>query len=114
VKHLVTPSQRKSAIRHLALHLYITSTPFQRVDAELFPLLVKAAVKLLAIHVTSGSAERNWSKWGQVFCARRNRLGIVKAAKLVSIMAWHGKQSAADSPDTLVSLDFVEESESEE
>jgi hypothetical protein len=83
--------------------------------AVLFPLLAKAAVKLLAIHVTSGAAERNWSKWGQVYGnARRNRLEIDKAAKLVSIMAWHGKQSASDSPDTLVSLDYVEESEGEE
>jgi hypothetical protein len=72
-------------------------------------------VKLLAIHVTSGAAERNWSKWGQVYSnARRNRLGVDKAEKLVAIMAWHGKQHASDSPDTLVSLDFMEESESEE
>ena len=57
------------------------------------PLLSIASGKLLAIHVTSCAAERNWSKWGWVYqSARRNRLGIEKAQKLVTIQAAHGKK----------------------
>jgi hypothetical protein len=43
---------------------------------EGYPMLAKAARRLLAMHVTSYSAERNWSVWGQVYTKGRNRLGL--------------------------------------
>ena len=51
----------------------------------MFPLMAKAAVRLLAVHVTSAAAERNWSAWGRVYTKARNRLGIDVATKLVAI-----------------------------
>ncbi len=62
------------------------------------------------MHVTSAAAERNWSIWGQVFAdARRSSLGVVKAEKLVTIMAHyrHDKLEETEAASTLVSMDFL-------
>ena len=77
---------------------------------EYFPHTAKAAARLLAMHVTSAAAERNWSIWGQVYAdARRSSLGVVKAEKLVTIMAHyrHDKLEEKKGDDTLVSMDFL-------
>lgn len=50
-----------------------------------FPMLAKAARRLLAMHVTSCSAERNWSLWGQVYTKGRNRLGLTLGEVIVFI-----------------------------
>lgn len=50
-----------------------------------FPMLAKAARRLLAMHVTSCSAERNWSLWGQVYTKGRNRLGLTLGEMIVFI-----------------------------
>ena len=69
--------------------------------------------QLLAIHVTSCAAERNWSKWGWVYqSARRNRLGIEKAQKLVTIQAAHGKKHESGK-DEMVVLEHMAASEDE-
>ena len=48
-----------------------------------WPLIAKAAARLLSVHVTSAAAERNWSAWGLVYQPLRNALGIETATKLI-------------------------------
>ncbi|KAJ9505751.1 hypothetical protein QJQ45_029258, partial [Haematococcus lacustris] len=60
---------------------------FWRKAANNFPLLAAAACKLLAVHVTSAASERNWSAWGRLYTAARNRLGMERAKKLIFIKA---------------------------
>ncbi len=55
---------------------------WEREASEHFPLTARAAVKLLAAHVTTGAAERNWSLWGRIFQAARSKLAIKTAEKL--------------------------------
>ena len=50
-----------------------------------FPTLAVAASKLLAMHVTTCSSERNWSVWGQVYTKGRSRLSISLGEKIVYI-----------------------------
>ncbi|KAJ9530443.1 hypothetical protein QJQ45_005449 [Haematococcus lacustris] len=53
-----------------------------------FPILAKAAMWLLSVHVSTCAAERNWSAWGRTFAdAHRNNLSIQKAEELVFIQA---------------------------
>jgi len=55
--------------------------------AEQFPRISIAAQKLLAAHVTTATAERNWSAWGRVYDKTRARLSIETAEKLVFVKA---------------------------
>jgi hypothetical protein len=50
-----------------------------------FPNIAAAALRLLAMPVTTGAAERNWSIWGQVYTKLRNRLGIQRGEMIVFI-----------------------------
>jgi hypothetical protein len=47
--------------------------------------LAQLAVRLLTVPPTSAAAERNWSAFGNVHTARRNRLTNDKVEKLVAI-----------------------------
>ena len=63
------------------------------------------------MHVTSAAAERNWSNWGQVYAdARRSRLLVENAERLVMIMAHYRKKKrdAIDAIDEVVCMDFLE------
>jgi hypothetical protein len=42
------------------------------------------ARKLLAMHPTFASTERNWSLWGGVYVASRNALAIERAGKMTT------------------------------
>jgi hypothetical protein len=53
--------------------------------AGAFPEVAEAAVRLLSMHATSCASERNWSLWGSLCTAARNRLAIERANKLISI-----------------------------
>jgi hypothetical protein len=46
---------------------------------------VKAAARLMAMPVTSSSAERNWSQWGNVYVANRANQGIETVEKMIFI-----------------------------
>ena len=48
-----------------------------------FPMLTKAALRLMSMHTTTAAAERNWSLWGRVFVKARGRLGLERAHKLI-------------------------------
>jgi hypothetical protein len=53
--------------------------------ADAYPLLAKAAGKLLGMHVTTCAPEKNWSQWGVVYTKSRNCLQITSGEKIVFI-----------------------------
>jgi len=50
-----------------------------------WPLLNRCAQRLLSMHVSSASTERNWSLWGQIYTRLTNRLDLETAEKKVFI-----------------------------
>ncbi|GFH11070.1 dimer_Tnp_hAT domain-containing protein, partial [Haematococcus lacustris] len=53
-----------------------------------FPVLAKAAVKLLSVHVSTAAAERNWSMWSLTYSnALRSRLGVETAKRDIYLKA---------------------------
>jgi hypothetical protein len=50
-----------------------------------FPALTEVAVQLLSLHATSCAAERDWSKWGNLYHKYRNALTIGKAAQMIFV-----------------------------
>lgn len=53
--------------------------------SEFFPLVVLAANILLAMPATACAAECNWSKFGLLFAANRNALGLFVASSLIFV-----------------------------
>jgi hypothetical protein len=49
------------------------------------PALAKVALQLLAMHATTCAAERDWSKWGNLYHKYRNALTIGKAAQMIFV-----------------------------
>lgn len=47
--------------------------------------MAEAAVRLLSMHLTSCSAERNWSAWGLAYQKARASMAIERAEKLIYI-----------------------------
>ena len=74
----------------------------------MFPLMAKAAVRLLAVHVM-----RNWSAWGCVYTKARNRQGIDVATKLVAIKVNLGNSEAPRGVDEMITLDHMADSGSD-
>ena len=75
--------------------------------AKLYPLLARAAARLLSMHSTSCSAERNWSGWGALYQKARNRLALERASKLMYIRGnCKGSKSveASDSHEIMLQL----------
>ena len=38
--------------------------------AATYPIMAKAAERLLSAHATTAATERNWSAWGHMYCNR--------------------------------------------
>jgi hypothetical protein len=55
--------------------------------ATRFPIIGRAAVRLLSMHASTAAAERNWSAWGRVYTSLRNRLSLEVAQKMVFVKA---------------------------
>jgi len=114
-KHLPVLTERK----HAAADLPITLAPSEQrrnwwkmPGKHVYPLMAKAAVRILSMHVTSCACERDWSHWGAVFTKARNRLGIAKAEKIIFVKGnldlLEGPTERAD--DAAVMLTVLEES----
>ena len=73
---------------------------------ETYPLAAAAANRLLAVHVTTAAAERNWSAWGRMYDGIRNRLSIEVSEKCIFVKAKCSHKELAG--DELVALDYVE------
>jgi hypothetical protein len=77
-----------------------------------YPLVAKAAVKLLSCHATSCASERNWSLWGNVFTKARTNLALERGKKLIAIRHNERKSAASfKSEDEEVMLTLLEEPE---
>ena len=77
-----------------------------------FPLLSRAAERLLSMHATTCATERNWSTFGRVYVKGRSRLAIGKAEKLVFIKGNHAG-SAGKGVDEEVALSHMLDSDSD-
>ncbi|KAJ9532156.1 hypothetical protein QJQ45_003952 [Haematococcus lacustris] len=56
--------------------------------APQFPILAKAAQRLLSAHASTAAAERNWSVWGHTYHnALRNNLSVEVAKREVYLKA---------------------------
>ena len=68
---------------------------------KVYPLMAKAAVRLLSMHVTTCASERNWSIWGKVFSKDRNRLGLTLGEQIVFIRG-NLKGGCSDSDEVVL------------
>ena len=64
-----------------------------------YPLLAKAAIKLLSCHATACASERNWSLWGNVCTKARSNLALQRAKKIIFIRHNSGYTAACDTGD---------------
>ena len=58
---------------------------FQNILSAKLPVCAKAYEVLLSMPVTACAADRNWSKWGQIFVPKRNNLGREVAEKIIYV-----------------------------
>jgi hypothetical protein len=58
---------------------------WEQYGSKEYPLVAKAALRLLGMHATTCSSESNWSLFGSTFTKARNRLAVARAEKLVFI-----------------------------
>lgn len=81
--------------------------------ASEFPIIGRAAVRLLSAHATTGASERNWSAWGNFYSADRNPTKVETAEKVIYVKANH-QGGAAPSKDFKVQMDALDWSSEEE
>ena len=72
---------------------------------DAFSNYVDVVQQLLCCHTTSSATERNWSVWGRVYAAARNRLGIERAKKMI---AMHTNTRHLTGDDVAVSLAVID------
>jgi hypothetical protein len=68
---------------------------------KVYPLMAKAAVRLLSMHVSTCASECNWSIWGKEFSKDRNRLGSTLGEQIVFICG-NLKGGCSDSDDVVL------------
>lgn len=88
-----------------------------RIAASDYPIMAKAAQRLLSAHASTAAAERNWSAWGRTFTSSRSQMKVSTAEKIIFINSNSdiGKQRRATGAHHAVSLDlFGMDSDDEE
>lgn len=75
---------------------------WDRSGRRAFPLIAEAAMRLLSFHVTSCSAERNWSTWGHLCKKARNRLALTRAEMLVTVQCSEREAKSAEAGEEIV------------
>jgi hypothetical protein len=73
-------------------------------QAEQYPHVSKAAMRLLSMHVTTCASERNWSLWGRTYVKGRSKLEVEKAAKLIYVKGNSQEKGSQDEEVTLERL----------
>ncbi|KAJ9530062.1 hypothetical protein QJQ45_023342, partial [Haematococcus lacustris] len=82
--------------------------------AEQFPIVAKAAVRLLSVHVSTAAAERNWSVWTSIYRnALRNKLSVEQAEKLVYVKANAKYETDMLAPPKDIRINIFEAAEAE-
>jgi hypothetical protein len=79
-----------------------------RYGAQLYPDLARVALRLLSMHPTSASTERNWALWGRVYTSTRNTLGLERAKKLITF-CFNSRAQEVDMRDFAMLLSVVED-----
>ena len=83
--------------------------------AARYPQLSQVASRLLSMHATQCSTERNWSKWHAVCRYNRSSLGLEKAKQMIFVScmaAWRkGGDTTAELDAELVANFAKEEAE---
>jgi hAT family C-terminal dimerisation region len=80
---------------------------WNRFGKQEFPHLWKVAVRLLSILPTSSASVCNWSLWGRVYTAARNRLGLERAKNLI-LVCFNDRARVVDQSDFRLLLSVVE------
>ena len=70
-------------------------------------------MRLLSFHVTSCSAERNWSTWGHLYKSVRNRLALTRAEMLVMVQCSEREAKSAEAGEEIVLRVMAEEEANE-
>jgi hypothetical protein len=80
-------SQPASTSQHGRVNLHGTVNFWSRFGCKSFVFIAEAAGRLISMHTTSCSSERNWSLWGKVFSSRstRSSLGKEQGEKMIFI-----------------------------
>lgn len=86
---------------------------WDRSGRKAFPLIAEAAMRLLSFHVTSCSAERNWSTWGNVCKKARNRLALSRSEMLVTVQCSDREAKSAEAGEEIVLRVMAEEEANE-
>jgi hypothetical protein len=81
---------------------------WRKKGATVWPELTKVALKLLSMHPTSASTERNWSLWGRVYTAARNALSLERARKMITF-CFNSRAQTASMEDFDLLLDTIEQ-----
>ena len=80
--------------------------------AARYPQLSQLASRLLSMHATQCSTERNWSKWCAVCRYNRSRLGLEKAQQMIFVScmaAWHRGKDTTTETDAELVANFAKE-----
>jgi hypothetical protein len=80
---------------------------WKRWIAQQMPELAAVAVRVMSVHPTSCSTERNWGLWGRMYTACRYRLGMERAKKMITF-CFNNRAMTADSSDFALNLAIIE------
>ncbi|EFJ40370.1 hypothetical protein VOLCADRAFT_108178 [Volvox carteri f. nagariensis] len=82
--------------------------------ADSYPALAFVANRVLRMHATTCASERNWSLWGNLFHKAHNRLGQMRAMKLIFIRqndSYAAKRNTLSDEEVVMQLLAGEEEE---
>jgi hypothetical protein len=102
-------TERRSEGEGVKLAVYVADVNqrlryWQKYLSQQYPLLARASVRLIVLHVTTCSCERNWSLWGSIYAKARNRLQITRAEKLIYIKCNTSKPSRKCDEEVLLEV----------
>jgi hypothetical protein len=83
---------------------------WKRYLSEQMPELAAVAVRMMSVHPTSCSTERNWGAWGRMYTAARNKLGLERAKKMITFCFNH-RMMNVDTDDFVLNLSMLEGNE---
>jgi hypothetical protein len=76
----------------------------RRYGSEQLPELAPVALRLLSMHPTSASTERNLVLWGRVYTGARNALGLERAKKLITCFNSRAQEASMENFALLLSV----------
>ena len=108
---MTEPEESASGSKHKRMEVapvHARTGVWKKNGATLWPELAKVAIKLMGMHPSSASTERNWSLWGRVYTAARNALSLDRARKIITF-CFNYRAQKASMADTDSILDTIEQ-----